>query len=135
MGTPPQISVSASPELVGRGDYLVNHVVGCVLCHSQRDWQYFSGPIKVESIGGGGKIYDESNGFPGHVRAGNITPSALDEWSDGEVITELDKMKISLAVDRFWARRGMEGFVERNHRGGVLRTLAKVEELEAAEDE
>ena len=57
------------------------------------------------------------------------------EWSDGEVITELDKMKISLAVDRFWARRGMEGFVERNHRGGVLRTLAKVEELEAVEDE
>ena len=74
-----------SPELIGRGDYLVNHVVGCVLCHSEREWNYFSGPIKANRDGGGGKIYDESNGFPGHLRASNITPSALGEWSDGEI--------------------------------------------------
>ena len=28
------------------------------------------------------------------------------EWSAGDEITEMDKAKISLAVDRFWARRG-----------------------------
>ena len=31
------------------------------------------------------------------------------EWSEGEVITESDKAKISLAVDRFFARRGKLG--------------------------
>ena len=30
-------------------------------------------------------------------------------WSMGEEITEMDKRKISLAVDRFWARRGLVG--------------------------
>ena len=84
-GAPPQIDIRNSPELVGRGDYLVNHVVGCVVCHSQRDWEYFSGPVKVDGSGGGGKIYDESNGFPGHLRAVNITPTALADWSDGEI--------------------------------------------------
>jgi len=35
----------------------------------------------------------------------------LDErsWSDGEGITEMDKRKIGLAVDRFWASRGKLG--------------------------
>ena len=84
-GKPPQIHVDDAPELVGRGDYLVNHLVGCVLCHSQRDWDYFSGPIKKDSAGAGGKIYDESNGFPGHLRAANITPSSLERWSDGDI--------------------------------------------------
>ena len=84
-GSPAKIDVSNSPELVGRGDYLVNHVVGCVVCHSQRDWRYFSGPLKTDEKGGGGKIYDESNGFPGHLRAANITPSVLGDWSDGDI--------------------------------------------------
>ncbi len=79
------MDVADAPELIGRGDYLVNHVVGCVLCHSPRDWTYFSGPVKPGEEGAGGAIYDESNGFPGHLRAGNITPEALGEWSDGEV--------------------------------------------------
>ena len=31
------------------------------------------------------------------------------KWSDGGGITEMDKRKIGLAVDRFWARRGKWG--------------------------
>ena len=31
------------------------------------------------------------------------------DWSEGDVITEGDKAKIHLAIERFWARRGLLG--------------------------
>nr|MBP6673589.1 cytochrome C [Bacteroidota bacterium] len=37
--SPPQsITVEATPARLERGAYLVNHVVGCIDCHSARDW-------------------------------------------------------------------------------------------------
>ena len=38
-------------------------------------------------------------------------------WSVGEDITEMDKRKIGLAVDRFWASRGKVGRRGRRRRG------------------
>ncbi len=79
------IVVEATPARLARGEYLAKHVTVCIDCHSTREWQYFSGPILPGTEGKGGEALDESMGFPGAVYAANITPAALDNWTDGEV--------------------------------------------------
>jgi mono/diheme cytochrome c family protein len=81
----PQVSLPTSAEAIERGRYLATHVAVCMDCHSTRNWRYFSGPITPGTLGKGGEIFDESTGLPGLVIAKNITPSALGDWSDGEL--------------------------------------------------
>lgn len=85
--SPPQtITVHATPELIARGKYLANHVVGCVECHSGRDWNKFAGPIIPGTEGKGGEKFDhETAGFPGEIYSRNITPYNLKNWTDGEI--------------------------------------------------
>jgi mono/diheme cytochrome c family protein len=86
----PDISIKLTPARVERGSYLVNSVVGCFDCHSKRDWDKFSGPIKQGTEGMGGEKLDEkSAGVPGTLYAPNITPAALGNWTDGQIVRAL----------------------------------------------
>ncbi len=80
------LSVIASPAQLDRGKYLSNHVTVCLNCHSQRDWTKFSGPIINGTEGQGGHLYSETDGIPGQVFTPNITPYALESWTDGEIL-------------------------------------------------
>ena len=78
------VKIFSSPQQIQRGEYLANHVAVCISCHSSRDWSKFSGPIIPGTEGMGGEKFEE--GYPGTFYAGNITPSGIGEWSDGEVL-------------------------------------------------
>ena len=83
VGQPSDIKVISTPEGIERGRYLANHVTVCVDCHSLRDWRYLSGPIIPGSEGGGGEEFREPVGT---LYSPNITPAAIGDWTDGEVI-------------------------------------------------
>lgn len=81
----PELTVTASADLVERGRYLANHVTVCMDCHSKRDFTRFSGPITPGTEGMGGDLFNHDMGFPGTFYARNITPHSLSDWSDGEI--------------------------------------------------
>ena len=85
VGDPPDLKVEMSAENIERGQYLANHVMVCMDCHSTRDWTIFSGPPIAGTEGKGGETFDQTLGFPGKYIAGNITPYNLSKWSDGEI--------------------------------------------------
>ncbi len=80
----PSITIAATPDVLARGKYLNDDVVGCTTCHTKRDWNRFSGPIKTDAMGAGGESFNL--GAAGMLYSKNITPAALGNWSDGEVI-------------------------------------------------
>ena len=86
VGPPSDLKVEPTPERLARGEYLVNNVAACVDCHSQRDWSRLSGPVKPGTVGMGGQVFSEDEGLPGNIYAKNITPHALANWSDGEIL-------------------------------------------------
>jgi mono/diheme cytochrome c family protein len=86
VGPAPDIRADPTPERIARGKYLADHVAVCTDCHSQRDWTRYAGPIKPETYGAGGEIWDETVGFPGRLVARNITPASLGSWTDGEIL-------------------------------------------------
>jgi mono/diheme cytochrome c family protein len=88
--------VESTPERLARGEYLFNGVLGCPVCHSERNFSQFGAP-PVPPFGGGractepGKTLPglaEAGGLPGTVCFRNITPHAtgIGAWSDGEVL-------------------------------------------------
>lgn len=82
----PDVRVESDDALVARGKYLAENVTGCVACHSKRDFRYLSGPLVEGSELAGGDVFGPEHGFPGVIHAGNLTPTALGQWSDGEVL-------------------------------------------------
>ncbi len=86
VGPAPEVRATVTPETLARGKYLADNVAVCTDCHSQRDWTRYAGPLKPDTYGAGGEVWDESVGFPGRLVARNITPAALGEWSDGEIV-------------------------------------------------
>ena len=86
VGPPPDIRVAGTPEQIARGRYLAHHVTVCLECHSTRDWARFSAPLLPGTEGKGGWAVSEAAGFPGTLVAPNITPAALDHWTDGEIV-------------------------------------------------
>jgi mono/diheme cytochrome c family protein len=80
----PTVKFDASPAHLERGKYLTEHVVGCVACHTQRDWTKFAGPIKPELTGSGNALFDL--GPAGKVYSKNITPAGIGAWTDGELL-------------------------------------------------
>lgn len=82
---PTDLVVEVTPERVERGAYLANSVCVCMDCHSTRDWNAFAAPLVPESLGKGGEKFDRTMNFPGEFYSKNITPFALNDWSDGEV--------------------------------------------------
>lgn len=85
VGEAPELKVKTSPEIIKRGEYLANHVMVCMDCHSTRDWSQFSGPITGTQLGCGGELFDQKFGFPGKYYSRNITPFNLGNWTDGEI--------------------------------------------------
>ncbi|QOI97604.1 MAG: c-type cytochrome [Flammeovirgaceae bacterium] len=85
VGPPPDLKIQTTTEMVERGKYLAHHVMLCMDCHSTRDWQTFSGPMVAGTEGKGGETFDQKLGFPGKFVAPNITPVALQNWTDGEI--------------------------------------------------
>jgi len=90
--------VQATPAMLERGDYLVNHVLLCNDCHSERDWTLYSGPAKPP-LGAGRPCMDKDSkavginfgmaGFPGRLCIRNITPdleTGIGAWTDGEIL-------------------------------------------------
>ena len=82
VGDAADLTIDATPELIERGKYLANHVTVCIDCHSTRDMNYYSGPIVPGTEGQGGQVIPDPAGtfYPS-----NITPTALGDWTDGEI--------------------------------------------------
>lgn len=76
------LQIEATPAMLERGRYLTENVALCLDCHSLRDYSYFPPKIIEGSIGGGG---EPVHGAPGDIYKSNITPAALNDWSDGEI--------------------------------------------------
>jgi mono/diheme cytochrome c family protein len=85
VGAAPELKIEATPEMLARGEYLATKVVGCVECHSTRDFTKFAGPRVPASEGQGGELFGSLLGFPGEYYAPNITPYGIGTWTDGEV--------------------------------------------------
>lgn len=85
VGAAPDISIAATPERLERGAYLANDVMGCVDCHSLRDFSKYSAPVTGTPFAGGGKEFVEELGAPGNFYAPNLTPFHLGDWTDGEI--------------------------------------------------
>ncbi|MBA3698956.1 MAG: cytochrome C [Planctomycetes bacterium] len=89
VGPAPTLTVSATPELVERGRYLFNHQAACVACHTPWDTSKYSFPSIAGKDGAGGPTFGAESGVPGMIHAPNVTPAALKEWSDGEILRAL----------------------------------------------
>jgi cytochrome c553 len=85
VGKAPDIKVNMNPENIERGKYLANNVAVCIDCHSDRDWTKYSGPLKPGTEGRGGELMGKEMGLPANFYVKNITPSALKNWTDGEI--------------------------------------------------
>jgi len=97
---PSDVQVEITPQLLARGTYLVEHVLLCNDCHSERDWGYYGGPPRLPYGAGrecmtrqtktiGIRVSEGQGNFPGVLCIRNITPdpeSGIGEWSDGELI-------------------------------------------------
>lgn len=85
---PQELHGEADPE---RGRYLANHVAVCVSCHSQRDWRYLYAPNTDGRPGAGSGTTQLVEAFPegSVVWSKNITPTALADWTDGEIARAL----------------------------------------------
>ena len=79
-------ALPATPEQLARGKYLVEHVAVCIDCHSQRDWDKFSGPIVAGTEGQGGEVFDSRHGVLGVVYGTNITPAGIGHWTEDELV-------------------------------------------------
>ena len=80
---PTDFKVVSTPEKIARGAYLNHHVVGCTDCHGERDWTKYSAPQMRDREGHGGMEFKLEVGT---LRAPNITPAAIGDWTDGELL-------------------------------------------------
>lgn len=74
----------SNPARMERGKYLVENVMGCFFCHSERDWKAEGAP-PIEARKGAGSVFF---GGPGKLFAPNITPdkeTGVGNWSDDEL--------------------------------------------------
>ena len=85
VGKAPDMKVEMTDANIERGEYLANHVMGCMDCHSTRNWKEFSGTLTEGTLGNGGEIFDQAVGLPGAYYSANITPAGIKDWTDGEI--------------------------------------------------
>jgi mono/diheme cytochrome c family protein len=80
-------STDSLKKVIERGEYLVHNVAVCLDCHSERDPNVFSMPIKVGTEGGGPPYtFGAGMGVPGEISPSNITPYKLKDWSDDDIL-------------------------------------------------
>lgn len=85
VGPAPDLTVEITDERIERGKYLANHVMLCMDCHAVRDFSLYAGPPTPGTLGGGGDVFDQNMGFPGRFVSRNLTPTSLNDWTDGEI--------------------------------------------------
>ena len=85
IGKAQDLKIEYSKARIERGKYLATSVMLCMDCHSQRDYTKFAAPVKAGTFGKGGELFGKEMGFPGEFYAPNLTPYALDHWTDGEL--------------------------------------------------
>jgi mono/diheme cytochrome c family protein len=80
--------IESTPERLARGQYLVEHVLFCLHCHSEPNEEFFGQPPKAGTKGAGGNCWTEALGFPGHLCTPNLTADAtgLGQWTDGQIM-------------------------------------------------
>lgn len=74
----------STPARLERGHYLVEGVMGCFYCHSERDWNAPGSP-PIEAKKGAGARFPDG---PGEIYAPNITPdkeTGIGSWTDDAV--------------------------------------------------
>jgi mono/diheme cytochrome c family protein len=86
VGPAPALTVVSTPELVERGRYLFHHGAACAACHSPMDTTKYAFPPVAGKEGSGGPEFGPAHGVPGKIYASNLTPAALRDWSDGEIL-------------------------------------------------
>src|SRR6516165_1553121 len=62
-----------TPTRLARGQYLVEHVADCMLCHADHDWTAHDAPVRPNANGAGQNM-NLLKGLPGEVYAPDITP-------------------------------------------------------------
>jgi mono/diheme cytochrome c family protein len=75
-----------TPQRLERGRYLATSLLGCIDCHSVRDWAQHDAPI-VNGMMGAGDIFP-AKGLPGRVVAQNLTPdpeTGVGTWTDDQL--------------------------------------------------
>jgi mono/diheme cytochrome c family protein len=87
---PTAVTAPKTPEAVARGKYLVEHVTLCRSCHSEVDSRAPGQPV-VPGRELAGRDFAEitAAGFPGHIRAPNLTSdevTGIGRFTDGELL-------------------------------------------------
>jgi cytochrome c553 len=85
---PRSVTAPSTPAAIARGKYLAHNVAACVGCHSTVDESVPGEPV-VDGKLGAGRDFGELPGFPGHLRASNLTPdkeTGIGAMTDGEVL-------------------------------------------------
>jgi mono/diheme cytochrome c family protein len=85
----PTETVEATPELIARGQYLADHVMVCVDCHSPRVKDRFTMPPAKGLEYAGGDCFGKELGLPGKMCFPNITQDeqyGIGKWTDGEIM-------------------------------------------------
>jgi mono/diheme cytochrome c family protein len=80
------ITVTATPEKIARGEYLARSVAQCVDCHAVRDFTKYAGPVVAGTLGRGGENFGNPATAVRALYSKNITPAAIGHWTDGELI-------------------------------------------------
>ena len=65
-------TVEVTPARLARGDYLFNAVLGCPVCHSERDFSLFGAP-PGQPFGGGRACAKPGEPLPGLADSGGLT--------------------------------------------------------------
>ena len=81
---PQNVTIQATPASLERGEYLAKHVNVCFYCHVDRNAQFFAHPPKPGTEGQGGLFVKDPE--LGEIYSPNITPHAIGNWTDGELI-------------------------------------------------
>ncbi|NTX04727.1 c-type cytochrome [Myxococcus sp. CA040A] len=87
---PPVVPASADPALVARGRYLAESVLGCIGCHTERDYGRFGGPVSGPVLAGA--CFGEEWEMPGTLCAPNITSDpehGVGRWTDEQLLRTL----------------------------------------------
>jgi hypothetical protein len=82
------VKTDSLQQMVSRGKYLTHIVSSCMDCHSNRDFNKYSGPFVEGTEGMGGFAFDQKLDVPGVVYARNITPDTvygIGKWTDEEI--------------------------------------------------
>jgi mono/diheme cytochrome c family protein len=82
------VKAPSTPEAIERGRYLANHVAACMGCHSEVDEDQPGEPMLPGRIGSG-RDFGNMPGFPGRMRAANLTPdpeTGIGNISDGMIL-------------------------------------------------